>query len=270
MKFDKNLKNKISYWYGRNGNNLQQLLVGIYLSLSHNSAFQSIDHDFFKPIIIKKQKSFFEKTKSDIFFFEYETNEEEICEQAPMIINEFIKPSFKIEKFLKFKFDENTIVIHIRSGDLWRDNGDYNKKYVQNPLEYYLRLIKLFQRAIIVTEIDLKNPILKVLNNDYGIPIYSSSIYNDFSILLSAKNLSSSGIGTFAIAAALLSDNLKNFYCSNLYLSEQLNPMTLKNFNFKVHMMQIHNYINHWFNNQENNSILLSHKDLDYNFELQN
>ena len=266
---NKYLKNKISYWYGRTGNNLQQLLVGIYLSLLENSSFHSIDHDFFKPIKIKNN-SFFSKIKSDIFFFEYESYEEEISTHAPMIIKNYIKPSLKFEKFKKYNFDEETIVIHIRSGDLWRNNGDYNKKYVQNPLEYYLRLIKLFKKAIIVTEIDLKNPILRILNNDFGIPIYSSTIYQDFSILLSAKNLSSSGIGTFSIAAALLSDNLKNFYCSNLYLNEQINPITLKNFTFKIHMLKVDDYINYWINNQENNNILLNHKNLANNFEIQN
>ena len=57
--------------------------------------------------------------------------------------------------------------------------------------------------------------------------IQSTTLDNDFNTLLGAKNLATSGVGTFVIAAALMSENLKNFYFSNLYLKRGLNPEML-------------------------------------------
>lgn len=265
------ITNKIAYWYGRYGNNIQQLIVGIYFSIKNKTNFQSGEHDFIKPISIRSNKNFlFNKKIEDIFFFQYEKNEKEIISMAPTIIKKYIKPNLKFNKFNQFDLGEDTLVIHIRSGDLWRDNGDYNKLYVQNPLSYYLKLIKLFKKNIVITEIDLKNPILKILRDDYRIPIISSSVFSDFSILMSAKNLSSSGVGTFSIAAALLSDNLKNFYASNLFLNEQINPKTLLNFNFKINILNVNNYLTKWYNNEVCNNALIYHQDIDKEFILQN
>ena len=123
---------------------------------------------------------------------------------------------------------------------------------------------------MIVTELDLRNPLIKILRDRYHIPIISSTLYNDFSILMSAKNLSSSGVGTFAIAAALLSNNLENFYTSDLYLDEQINPNILSNFEINMYMLKINNYIDKWYNNKANNDILINHNDIDDNFILQN
>lgn len=258
----------ISYWYGRSGNNLQQLIVGIYLSILNNINFQSPDHEFFKPISIEfeKRNFFFKKKISDTFFFQYEKNANQIILEAPNIIENFIKPNLKRHNFPNFDIDKDTLVIHIRSGDLWRNNGDYNKSYIQNPLSYYQKLLTIYKKAIIVTESDLKNPIIKILRDDYQIPIISSTIFNDFAILMSARNLSSSGVGTFAIAAALLSENLENFYTSNLYLDEQINPKTMVNFNFKINMLKINNYLTKWFNDDANNNILINHNDIEKDF----
>lgn len=271
MKINYQKINKISYWYGRNGNNLQQLIVGIYLTLKEGVNFQSLDHNFFNPIIINQnKKSIFKKNYSDTFFFQYEKYADDIAIIAPSIVQKYIKPSLKLEKFNNFAIDENTLVIHIRSGDLWRLDGDYNKLYVQNPLSYYKKLIGLYKKTLIVTELDLRNPLIKILRDHYHIPIISSTLYNDFSILMSAKNLSSSGVGTFDIAAALLSNNLKNFYTSDLYLDEQINPKILLNFEININMLKINNYIDKWYNNEVNNDILINHNDIDENFILQN
>ena len=49
-----------------------------------------------------------------------------------------------------------------------------------------------------------------------------------YTILMQAKNLATSGAGSFAISAAFCSKNIRNFYCSNLYSLNTLNPVMLK------------------------------------------
>ena len=53
----------------------------------------------------------------------------------------------------------------------------------------------------------------------------------DFNILSNAKNLATSGVGTFAIAAAMCSKKIENLYYSDLFFNHHLNPTMLKKVN---------------------------------------
>ena len=99
----------------------------------------------------------------------------------------------------------------------------------------------MYKKVIIVTEKDLKNPIINKLSMSYDIEIQSSSLENDFNTLLNAQNLASSGISTFPIAAALCSKNLKNFYHSSLINRKHLNPELLKHTDAEIHNVKIKN-----------------------------
>ena len=85
------------------------------------------------------------------------------------------------------------------------------KDYYQNPLIYYLDIIKKFESVIVVT---LKKKIILIehLANIENVKIQSSSLENDFNTIFNAVNLATSGVGTFPIAAALMSENLKKIY----------------------------------------------------------
>jgi hypothetical protein len=79
-----------------------------------------------------------------------------------------------------------------------------------------------------------------------------------------AKNLASSGTGTFAVAAGLCSSNLNNFYCTNLYLDEHLNPgMLMKTEGVTVYVMELENYIQlkNWKNDEEQRKFILEYKN---------
>ena len=93
------------------------------------------------------------------------------------------------------------------------------------------------------------------------VQIQSSTVEEDFSTLMRAKNVASSGTGTFSIAAALCSTNLKNFYCSNLYMKSHLNPEMLMD-HFTVNQMNLNNFleINTWTNNEEQRKFLLTYR----------
>ena len=71
----------------------------------------------------------------------------------------------------------------------------------------------------------------------------SGSLFEDFATLLAAKNLATSGVGTFAIAAALCSENIKNIYSSDAYLKEHLNIEMFYGTDVKIHLTKLSNYI---------------------------
>ena len=110
-----------------------------------------------------------------------------------------------------------------------------------NPKSYFLEIINRFKKTIIVTEGDMKNPLINELKKIFSVEIQSSSLENDFNTLLNAKNLASSGISTFPIAAALCSKNIENFFYSNLINKKHLNPTLLKNSNINLKPIKVEN-----------------------------
>lgn len=119
----------------------------------------------------------------------------------------------------------NELVIHLRSGDV----GDLrNRLYMTNPLWFYQQLASQYQRALIVTEPDLNHPLARQVAALFGEhEIVAQDVGSDFALLCHARHLASSGVGSFVIAAALLSTRLQRFHCSDLYLHEHLNPRML-------------------------------------------
>ena len=144
------------------------------------------------------------------------------------------------------------MVIHLRSGDIFEKNK--YPQYVQNPLVFYNELIDEFNSVLVVTEEKRNNPLLKELIKNPKIQIQSYNISDDFSTLASAKNLATSGVGTFAISAALISNNLKNIYYTNNFLKSHLNPTMIKSKNVVHHKYLLENFIkiNSWNPNEEN------------------
>ena len=58
---------------------------------------------------------------------------------------------------------DDTIVMHLRSGDNYHRVFDPPTNYVPNPLTYYLNLIESFDKCILITEPDKDNPIIHEL-----------------------------------------------------------------------------------------------------------
>ena len=90
------------------------------------------------------------------------------------------------------------------------------------------------------------------------------SVPEDYATLLSAKNLATSGVGTFGISAALCSQNIKNFFTSDAYLTEHLNYTMLYNTDIVVHELELKNYIPvypcSWKNNEQQRKLMLEYK----------
>ena len=87
---------------------------------------------------------------------------------------------------------------------------------------------------------------------------------DDFATLMSAKNVALSGVGTFAMAAALCSTRIKNLYTTNLLLTEHLNYTMMNNTDVKVHEMNLENYLPvfpcSWKNTEEQRKFILDYR----------
>jgi hypothetical protein len=141
---------------------------------------------------------------------------------------------------LKFKINNNilsddTIVIHIRSGDIIRDDG---YPYCQPPLIAYDNLVEKFNKVIVVTEPDFRNPAISYLINKYGtkIEIRSNSLEDDINLICSAKHFACNSIfnGTFGYTLAWLSKNKTNLYFFEYEMRDYKNIYLFKNVSIEI------------------------------------
>lgn len=258
--------NTVSHWYGRLGNNIQQICNGIIYSSINGDGFFSPPHDLIEQIVIDQE----DKTMvRPCRFFHYNTQNKDfdidinyLYKNISEVAKKYVVPAFKFS--IQKPLDDDTLVIHIRSGDIFAHEHNPPHDYVPNPLCYYLTLIEEYEKVIVVTEPDEYNPIVDELRKNDKVTIQSKSVGEDFATLMRAKNIASSGTGTFAVAAALCSSEVKKFYCTDLYLDEHLNPEMLMSTNdIEVHMMELKDYIQlkTWKNDQDQRKFILEYKN---------
>lgn len=267
----------ISHWSGRLGNNIQQVANAIMFSeFNQNTFAQSLDHEVIKQFTINFGEN--KESGSGRFYSwqplvhcergDYEggneigLSPEYIYKNIQRICQTYITPNLKIPQ--KQVLDEDTIVMHLRSGDNYHRVFDPPTNYVPNPLIYYLNLIESFEKCIVITEPDKDNPIVHELMKIGKVQIQSSSVSDDFATLMYAKNVALSGVGTFAMAAALCSSHLENLYTTDLLLTEHLNYSMLFDTNVTVNVMELENYIPvfpcSWKNTQEQRKFILDYR----------
>ena len=178
------------------------------------------------------------------------------------ICRDYIAPNLILPE--KDPIGDDTIVMHLRSGDNYHRIFDPPTNYITNPLIFYLNLIESFDKCILITEQDRENPIVHELSKIDKVQIQSSTVEDDFATLMNAENVALSGVGTFAMAAALCSTTLKNLYTTDLLLTEHLNYTMLYNTNVDVHVMELDNYLPvfpcSWKNTEEQRKFILEYR----------
>jgi len=259
----------IRNYYGRLGNNLQQIANGIIFSEIYKVNFISKKHPYInvistnmtKPVFKKKYRFF---NYSEKFFLNLDTPRskplvyKDVVQRIHRIFQEQLLPNIQFYK--KINIPKDTLVIHIRSGDIFEKTKHFDQ--VQNPLNFYLEVIKDYEDVLIVTSPSRNNPVLNVLKNlkTHNVIIQSSSVEDDFNTLVNATNLCLSGVGTFGIAAALLSRNLKRLYFTDLYMKSHLNPEMVDLKIVEKIEYKINNYLNigEWSNSNKDVELMLS------------
>jgi hypothetical protein len=262
----------ISQWCGRFGNNIQQISNAIYFCKDKNFKFLSPDNSLIESFELNLGAQY---APSRLYFFHSESR---LGDGKPEVEYDLIKLKKNrrricrdyIYKNLKINFEkvkdlgEKNIVIHIRSGDIFSRRNYYCpvvSSYIQNPLSYYLSIIENYDDVIILTE-DYFNPVVLELKKLKKVNVMIIPIRESIEIMLSCRNLVTSGVSSFAISCALLSENIKNVYCSNLYLEEILNYTDISS-EIVTQIIEIDQsrYIswNQWMNTDEQRKLMLEY-----------
>jgi len=244
---------------------VQQLSLGALFCNFNNYNFYSKQHTYFEnfSIVNNQLNSFFSFFKKRFRFFYFDRPETNFFKRDdyfsnnendfPLREREKIKYINGIHNFNKnylyhkltikknINIGSDTLVIHVRTGDIF--NNDWHSLYSQNPLGYFLKISENYEKVIIISGKDHNNPVLKLLKQYEKFSFQSENFIDDFNVLLNAKNLASSGVSGFPIVAALMSQKLENFYHSDLYLNEHLNPEMLDKTKVNIHSYKIVNGI---------------------------
>jgi hypothetical protein len=273
----------ISEWYGRTGNNIQQVANCIMLAEKRGHCFEQnlkheiikrFEYNFGKDGYTQKGKYFSWEAqidcKTNTIYGKNEINisKEYLYKNMRRICSNYILPYLNIPTHEPF--DDDTLVIHIRGGDIFETEFTIASNYVQNPLAFYLKLIEKYPKILIVVEPNSNNPVVFELKKNSRLRFQSLSLKEDFATLLAAKNLVTSGVGTFAIAAALCSKNIKNLFCSNIYLTEHLNYRMFENTDVNIHETILKDFIPvypcSWTNNASQRKFLIDYQLPDKSF----
>lgn len=233
----------IKWWFGELGNNLIQLAHAEYLSEKLNLQIHTLSHKFLdldsryeriddkliddphksdrlanEPILLYEMKSA-ESSNPEVkksflrgYFYMYDI--------LPLGLNLKKYRNILREKILPLipyqvdpEIDEETLVIHIRSGDIFADYGVHSG-YVQPPFSFYLEIVNKFQfkKIVIVTQPDRKNPCIEELHRLLpNVRIQTGSLIEDVSTILSARHLVT-GLSSFSLTLAFCSRNIRNLY----------------------------------------------------------
>ncbi len=270
----------VSHWSGRLGNNIQQVANCIMAAEKYNATFQQqLDHDIISKFDVSFDGMEVSNWTGQGRYYSWEAlvhcekgiyeggNEtglgvEHIYRNMNRICKEHIAPNLLLPE--KDPIGSDTIVMHLRSGDNYHRVFDPPTNYVPNPLVFYLELIDLYDKVIVITEPDRENPIVHELEKIDKVQIQSSTVADDFATLMNAENVALSGVGTFAMAAALCSSTIKNLYTTDLLLTEHLNYTMLYNTSVEVNVMELDNYLPvfpcSWKNTEEQRKFIIDYR----------
>lgn len=250
----------IDNWFGRLGNNILQIIRCIHYAKTYNFAqIKFPSHDYLNTTTISVNNGSNQNTILDTFF---NIKNMGINDPCPRLMKSYFQTYIKsiVKINLKEKQNSNILHIHIRSGDIFSQNGGHSY-YVQPPLQYYKKIIKSknWENIIIVYEDD-KNPCVNVLKNLKidNIQFQSSLLMNDIEQLCSSTNLAI-GFGTFGYLIYLMNDNLQNLYIPSYILKEL--PQG-KWGDITLNVIELPNYIKcgDWKNTEQQRNIMMNYR----------
>jgi len=245
---------------GRLGNFIQRIKNAIYVGLFYGYNIILPEHDFFNTtyIIINPDVSTDAEKIIDEYDFHYSSKIENID------VNLFKQNHDKVLQILKDIFiiknedllDENDLLIHIRSGDLFEGTHPHSG-YISPPLSYYTDIINKthFNTIYLIAE-DRKNPCINGIIDLYPKIIFKiQSLKEDVKLLISATNVISS-FGTFIPQLLCVSDKIKNLYSPSY--SFKCNKPGINN-----HYTTLTNYktiMTPWKNSPEQHNLMMTYK----------
>jgi hypothetical protein len=175
------------------------------------------------------------------------------------ILHKYVLDHIRLDDTRQVK--DETLVIHIRSGDIF--GGWIHKNYIQPPLSYYKKIIKEHgnEDVLILTQKDKSNPCVDALLSwDNDISIQTGTLRQDMTSILMAKNLVI-GFGTFGWMISLLSKNINRLYTpdvnQDLFSSYFMQPP----FNIKRYQFEDYIGVGEWNNSEAQRHMMISHPE---------
>lgn len=259
----------IKKWYGRNGNNIMQIINAIfYAQIYRHTALEFPSHELLENTKITIDPPTFlpcqEKIVEGIFF--HLEHEHKLSLRDPFIRKniflKYIKPIFKIKPIYRRGSIYNTLFIHVRSGDLFEPNP--HSGYVQPPLSYYTKVIGEYENVVAVCEDD-RNPCVSHLKNYPHVTYESNDLQTDLSIMCGIQHFMM-GLGIFGMLVYWMNEHLETLYIPRFMVEKQLglNPDLPINWgpNINVHIIDLPNYIpcGSWINSPEQRKFMIDYK----------
>jgi hypothetical protein len=243
----------ISSWFGRNGNNILQLVRAIhYAKIHEHNIIYFPSHELLSTNSIKINKnidSVNPEKISDSFFYKK-------TGLPPVKLREYSREY--IQPILIFNINRiitADLCIHIRGGDNFNNNP--NPAYVQPPLKYYIDIINQYKdKNILIVYEDKNNPCINELLKFENLNFQSSSLIEDIRTLINCENVVI-GFGTFGFMIYLLSNKLKNLYIPQYYLTE----LPLGEYGINLYTVNLRNYIKlgGWKNTKEQQEYMIKY-----------
>lgn len=231
-------------WFCRLGNNIIQLykLIRYAIYHKHNMKFNCKKHPYFNVSVIEEyfnkynhpeiliNDGWIVKNKNGVIpddivkknFLKHASKEE--FEKINKEAIDVLKQSFTIKQDTIDILEDTTIVVHVRSGDVF--DKQPHMMYVPPPLSYYVNILNAshYTKIIIVCE-DSVNPIVNKLLELYKNATFKKqSLTEDIKIILGAKTIINS-VGSFIPFLLLLSENNKT--CHSIDKDEHKEYYTL-------------------------------------------
>jgi hypothetical protein len=309
----------ILYWFGLLANNIIQLAHAVYLSKKFGFIIHVPPHEFLtveekyalhaiKPKEFQ-QNPYFPSTSAATFLDLQTKPNKSIGSILPLVRQLFwrfdvlpFSPDIKAyRKVLREDIlpiiphhddtliKDDTLVIHIRTGEIFQ--MDINRTMIQPPVSFYSELIDKcnFKDIVIVTQDDFRNPCINQLEKLFpDIKIQTSTLVNDISTILSARNLVIAN-STFSLCLALASDKINRLFIPQFDITAYFNytrapfwPNIIKyayvagssesqfqNLDLEVHLIKILNYIpmGGWLNEQHQYNTMIEHPREDIVFK---
>lgn len=231
----------INEWYGRFGNNILQIIRAIHIGINYKYKQINLpNHNFIitKNIVLNSHE-IDKKEIRDNFFNIKKYN---LQDPEPYVMknyfNKYIKNILKINYYDKDNYDSSTLHIHIRSGDIFKNNP--HPFYVPPPMYYYKKIIEnnSWTKIIVVYEDD-KNPCINLLKKNYNNICFQSKNLNDDLLELSKSKNLAIGFGTFGLLNYFLSNNIEQIFIPDYAFSE----MPKGNWGIKINIINFPNYI---------------------------
>jgi len=258
-------------WKGRLGNNIIQIInILIYAKkLKMNVKIKKLRNFINKKKIIFNPKKIIRihlhDENSDFLYsnvkinnIEYNFNIKEITFYES--IRKELLNMFSIKRKDIINFPQKTLIIYIRSGDLFpQTQKKVHPRYISAPYYYYDYILKKYKnkysKYILVAE-DNNNPVIKKLLNNYpNIKWNKNTLIEDLKIILSSCHIVSC-VGTFIQSLSWLNTNMKRVYLPSFVSKKYYYPdLNIK----KIELPGFQEKMGNWKNTEIQKNLLLNY-----------